>query len=366
MNNGADASGLIESAYMSALDADLWQGWTASLRDALGGINATFSVANARTRAVEMMLPLGPCENLIDEYRAYWGQFDPQLHRAAAARQCSLYADTDYVDLADPATAEFWRWQSTGGFEHHITATAVLGNEGLRGVVSVHSRIADGPVSDEQRRLFGTIFPDLMRALHLGFRHRQLLDARFWEGYAQAGGTIAVLLDERGRVMRATGTALAIAAGNDGLTISNEQLRCAVVAEDAALRQAITRALAPASASGAVRVTRGSGRQPYILVIYPLPRRRRMLAPLEGAAIVKIVDPGQRDRDLRALLIQAFALTPREAEVANLLHDGHSIESLASAARMAMPTARLHLRRIFEKTGTTRQSELVALMARLD
>ncbi|WP_375402289.1 helix-turn-helix transcriptional regulator [uncultured Sphingomonas sp.] len=89
-----------------------------------------------------------------------------------------------------------------------------------------------------------------------------------------------------------------------------------------------------------------------------------MLAPLEAAALVTIVDPIAARRG-PALYAQAFGLTPREAELAGALMAGHSVESAAAALAMSVATARIHLRRLFSKTDTTRQAELMRLLARM-
>jgi DNA-binding CsgD family transcriptional regulator len=90
-----------------------------------------------------------------------------------------------------------------------------------------------------------------------------------------------------------------------------------------------------------------------------------MLAPVEAAALVIIVDPS-RPRPLDAALIRAaFDLTPREADVAVLLVTGHSVESAAAMLGVSLATARVHMRRLLAKTGSARQADLLLLLTRL-
>jgi DNA-binding CsgD family transcriptional regulator len=65
------------------------------------------------------------------------------------------------------------------------------------------------------------------------------------------------------------------------------------------------------------------------------------------------------------LLMQIFELTRKEAEVAVKLSEGKSVEQTAQELAIAYETARTHLRRIFSKTGTSRQTELLLLLAHL-
>jgi DNA-binding CsgD family transcriptional regulator len=78
------------------------------------------------------------------------------------------------------------------------------------------------------------------------------------------------------------------------------------------------------------------------------------------------VEPGAPHLQVPASVVRdAFGLTGREAEVASLLAEGASLATISRRLRVEPATARTHLKRIFEKTRTGRQTELVALLSRL-
>jgi DNA-binding CsgD family transcriptional regulator len=62
---------------------------------------------------------------------------------------------------------------------------------------------------------------------------------------------------------------------------------------------------------------------------------------------------------------RAFGLTAAEARAAGLIAQGLSPEQAAQQLNIAVETARSQLKAVFSKTGTHRQSELAALLARL-
>jgi DNA-binding CsgD family transcriptional regulator len=79
------------------------------------------------------------------------------------------------------------------------------------------------------------------------------------------------------------------------------------------------------------------------------------LAPAPQAAHVRSADP---------LLLQAeFKLTPAQARLAALLHDGVSVKQAARQLGITEGTARQYLRRIFAKTGANRQIDLIREIA---
>jgi DNA-binding CsgD family transcriptional regulator len=57
-----------------------------------------------------------------------------------------------------------------------------------------------------------------------------------------------------------------------------------------------------------------------------------------------------------------FDLTPSEARLAAALVSGRSLKEIAANSNITVKTGRTYLERIFAKTGTRQQSELVALL----
>ncbi len=67
---------------------------------------------------------------------------------------------------------------------------------------------------------------------------------------------------------------------------------------------------------------------------------------------------------LGARLRDLFALTPAEARVAVALFEGATPRETADALGISFNTVHVHLARIFRKTGTGRQSQLMRAMMR--
>ena len=81
-------------------------------------------------------------------------------------------------------------------------------------------------------------------------------------------------------------------------------------------------------------------------------------------AVVVLVDLEEKldlaEGDLKA----ALDLTTAEARFARRLLSGEGMETASNKLGIAYETSRRHLKSIFNKTGTGRQAELVALLAR--
>ncbi|KST59802.1 LuxR family transcriptional regulator [Methylobacterium sp. GXS13] len=81
-----------------------------------------------------------------------------------------------------------------------------------------------------------------------------------------------------------------------------------------------------------------------------------------NAVLLRVVDPDAAPLPDPAVLQDQFGFTPAEAAIATDILAGHDLAASAARRRVTLHTARAHLRRLFEKTGTRRQAELMRLL----
>ncbi|MFD2858134.1 response regulator [Seohaeicola zhoushanensis] len=80
------------------------------------------------------------------------------------------------------------------------------------------------------------------------------------------------------------------------------------------------------------------------------------------AAMLTLSDPDRHEALDPVALRQLFDLTPTEADVARLVAEGLRRDQVAARLGVSTNTVAFHLRNIFDKTGTRRQADLVALI----
>jgi DNA-binding CsgD family transcriptional regulator len=179
-------------------------------------------------------------------------------------------------------------------------------------------------------------------------------------------GQPALLLDRLGFVLQTNASAEALF--NDDLRARNRRL----FVRDIAARHAVERVtdqLRTVPNTIHVRgdpiIARRETGRPIVIDVLPIHGAAR--TPFLGArALMLLTDlNNSRRRAQGAVMKQAFGLTVAEARVAEFLAMGGSIEHAAQELRISRETARNQLKAVFAKTGTHRQGELVALLARL-
>lgn len=107
-------------------------------------------------------------------------------------------------------------------------------------------------------------------------------------------------------------------------------------------------------------VKRPMGRRPLTLVIQALHTSPPSVDPAAASVVVFAADPDRRLGAAEAALRQLHGITSREARLAGLLMEGHTLEDCCQDLSIQTSTARMHLGSLFSKTGTQRQSQLVA------
>jgi DNA-binding CsgD family transcriptional regulator len=85
-------------------------------------------------------------------------------------------------------------------------------------------------------------------------------------------------------------------------------------------------------------------------------------SPRRSGAIVLAVDPAGRTAGDRRLFEVALGLSRAEARVATALLQGLDAKQVSASLHVSHETVRTHLKRIFEKTRTRRQAELLLVL----
>jgi DNA-binding CsgD family transcriptional regulator len=118
---------------------------------------------------------------------------------------------------------------------------------------------------------------------------------------------------------------------------------------------------------GEALLRRQSGRPPLHALVTPIRQQTATVAKpwtisQRPAAIVLVSDPETEIQSRLKALRERFGLTQAEASFALEIVKGDGRQATADRLGIAVGTARSHLSKIFDKTGVTRQAELVRLL----
>lgn len=213
--------------------------------------------------------------------------------------------------------------------------------------------------SDREGTLLNTLTPHVQRAMEFSGRLERI--RRQQDDLAAVTDELffgLILLNTRGKVLGINRAAGRIIEQKDGLLIRDGILQAQGRNENAVLERLV------ASVGGTLAISRPSMRRPYSLTVSSLHRDNRFPFGEMPSVVVFLVDPGFGSRAPEALLRKQFDLTPTQSCVCRLLLEGRDPKAIAAELKITENTAREHLKALFLKTDTKRQSELISLLTR--
>ena len=233
-------------------------------------------------------------------------------------------------------------------------------------VLTINRSGRRGCFNDSERELAKALLPHLRNAYALHSRFRGLRTRE--HAYRSALDRLeqpVFLVSRQGTVLFANEYARQVDAS--GCCLQRRQGKPIAIhpPDDPLLQSTLARAAAGETAGGSLTLPLHdrAGRISALLTVCPTPPP--VFADLSQgdvavAIFVRPLQSKQVPEDVQA----AFGLTPAEFRLARTLADGCTLDEASARLGISKNTVRTQLRGLFEKTGTHRQSELVALLHR--
>jgi DNA-binding CsgD family transcriptional regulator len=252
--------------------------------------------------------------------------------------------------------------------QHHGMLGVIFRQRSLSSMIGAIRPKAAEPFGKEEVSLLRLLIPHLQRAVSL---HRKIADLEKQKLAATDAldrwSLGVIVLNAQGRVLLMNHKANEIVSQRDGLLLTPDGLRAALANETSALRRLIHDAIATRLGSGgqsggALTLSRPSLKRSLNMLVTPLFPQNSLNAQREAAVAVFLSDPEAQEEGDEDTLRRFYGLTPAEAALAGHVVAGEVLKRTSETLQVSMNTAKTHLKRIFEKTGTRRQAELVHLV----
>ena len=173
------------------------------------------------------------------------------------------------------------------------------------------------------------------------------------------------LLDGQCRIVHANAAAAALAEPGRLLSLRHDRLSCCDGDGGRALAVAVRRVAEGAVVDAPVVIEGADGAVARLWLTGVRASAPACTSPDKNEAMVLVLVQrnGQRGAADATRLCGLFALAPAEARLARALLDGETLADYALRVGISEGTARWTLKQVFQKTRTTRQAELVHLLA---
>lgn len=351
---------LVDRIYEAAFLPELWPGVLQSLSDVSNSAAGSFSLmmdgVAARFVATDLMRPV--FEEI--ESKREWKHSDVVQMLFSLPPPAAFIYDADYFP-PDVLAANHVRTDRTRPL-------------GIGGEVGSFIRIPTGEVilfamerwldndrpSREELAVLNRMRPHLARAGLIGARLR-LERAQAMTSTLQQLGLPAAVMTAMGHVLATNplleaSPDLFIPTARDGIAIADPNAN--------GLLQAAIGVLSRGAASevSSIAVAAREDRSACVVHVLPLCGSSRDI--FGRGDILIAATPIQQDQTAPSdsLLAALFDLSPAEAKLAAALSSGAPLKDAALASGITIKSARTYLDRIFSKTGTHRQTELLSLL----
>ena len=358
----------------AAIDSSLWAPVLERLADHLGGGGAFISRLNAQTGigAIETVR-LDP--EVLKNYQEYYYKINAiaiveDTNDYLRQWKLSITTDEDSLPKEDLVHTEYYN-DFMKPTDTHSCLMIRLGITDLDvSAITITRSEARGRFADQDTALARRLQPHLVRACA---NARKLAEVEPVSGSFAASLSRSrhgvFLVGSDGRVKFANAVAEQLAAGDGGLRVIGGRLTAVSPHDARRLHQLIGHAGAPrfdGRTGGVMGLATPLRRLPLSISVTAMAPSQISVFSGQASVMVLVTDLEAEPRLRETALRELFDLSHAEARVAIAFAGGQDAKEVAESLGISFFTVRGHLVRIYEKTQTNRQSELVRLLTRMD
>ncbi|HWL21060.1 MAG TPA: helix-turn-helix transcriptional regulator [Bradyrhizobium sp.] len=362
-------SALIATIYDAAIDPELWPQVLEGIRDFICGCAANFYWQDVSKENAGIFHCVGIDPSYLDSYFETYTRLNPLYPAAAFFTPGEVFGSDAVLPRQDLLQTRFYdEWMRPQGMVDSLCANLEKSVDSVAALAVIRGE-RDGPVDDEAKRRMRLVVPHMIRASsisHVVAEHMRgkavLTDALD----RLAAGVL--LVDAAGRTIFANAAAGHLL--NAGQLLRNGP--AGLTATNLAANRALRSALRSLSQHGAVFDTAGASillspeqNECWLAHVLPLTSGARQASAARHSAVAAVfVRKASLDTPSPLEMItRLYNLTGTEVRVLQAIVATGGVPDVAAALGISESTVRSHLKRLFDKTSTHRQADLVKLVA---
>jgi DNA-binding CsgD family transcriptional regulator len=361
----------IGAIYDCALDPQLWPTALEKIAGLIGGNHAALRAVNPITADLRLNITWGGggphWKQLYDEtYFKLVPTFRPQLEMGVDEPSTS----DAFMPRAEFVQSRFYKeWAKPQDF-FDVAGVAFLRRPDLRAHVSVYTPSTRARVGPRDVAIMTELSPHIRRAIVISdLLEMKTIAAETVHGALDLLGVAILLVDAECRLVHANRAGEALLRMGSPFINDKARIRTADPKTSAVLADAVARANRDDVGMGRAGIglpVGGDGAARSVIHVLPLARREHHPRLASSAVAALFVAPTTAGPHVwRDAVAALYDLTPAETRVLALLAQGLAPADISTRLAVSQPTVRTHLQRLYSKTGTERQGELIALVASL-
>ena len=365
----ANALAIAGEIYDAALDPGQWPEVLRRISGFVGGPASALVSHDVAAQTNRFHFVWGDNPDFSHTYRETYGRLNPLVPALMMMKVGEVWSVSRMMPMSEFHQTRFYQeWVKPQDQGDNIWSLV----ERSGTVVTTLNTVIDAahsPASDESKRRLALLVPHVRRAVAIGNTiEMNRIEADTLGDAVDAIGAAVCLVDGDGRLVRENQRARDLIAA--GLLLRCEGGVLCAASEEA--RHELKRAIGRASRGDRVLGPRGTaipladragGR--YAAHVLPLTSgARRRAGRSTGAAAAVFIHKAEINVEFPIEAVaRQFALTPAELRILVAVLEIGSPGEIAPMLGLSEATVRTHLRRLYAKTGTGRQAQLIKLVA---
>ena len=373
----AEFSSLVALLYEAAAEPQQWDCFVERFYSAMEATRGALTAVAQQPELGKVVLR-GYTESEISAYSDYYCQHDLVVEAGLQAVKRSsewIGRVEEIVPYRDLEASEIYN-DHYRGMNMYYAACMMVGKTGPYAALGLAAwrPKSSGSFSEEQLHLVELLAPHLKQAFALHAKLDALgMQTMAIESALNATRLAVLALRPDGRLLLASPSAERMLQRGLPFALRGGKLHVVNADKDRTLQHLIS----CAARSGQIDLTESGGRltQPggsfllpqggksLSLQVQVLPvRAGATLHSLNPSVLVFIADPGAVPPSRTQVLQELYKLSPLESKLADLFLQGLELKQAAEQLNLSYANTRFHLKQIFRKTNTKRQTELLRLL----
>lgn len=361
-------SGVIEGIYDCAINSGNWQNVLPRIAELIDSPKISMGITDyAVTREVRLFQH-GYDERYVKLYLEKYAAANPILIGGHMRPVGDVYTAGMVVDLQELYQSRFYReWGKPQRLGDTISVHALKSGRRNAGIIAV--RHDDQPrYGEKDIETFRLLAPHICRAFAISDAlDLKTITSQVLEATLDALTSGVYLTGFDGRIVYMNRAAEQQIRTGSTLRIVNHRLEPVNPGTRATMADAISSVIteeASVPVGGFTLALPAGDNTGLVATILPLDRgqRRKVSGPFAAAAAIFVQDPVTVPVLPGVALAKIYGLTPAELRVLLAMSPGLGIKEAADILGIGETTAKTHLQRIFSKTGTSKQAELMILL----
>lgn len=359
-------SAVVGDIYDAAIDPALWQRALASVCAYVRGASAVLYWHDAATERSEVLHLFNEVPEYTKSYFEKYLPMNPMFPAAAFVDTGVVSTTDDIMPYREFVETRFYKeWVKPQGI---VDALAVNLEKGTTcaSLINVRTEIA---ITDEMRERMALLVPHLQRAVAIGrlFDQHKVAEEALTETLDHVEAAV-FLVGADGVIAFTNSPAKAMLEEGQLIRAQGNTFHAADPKADRLLYDIFTSAEKGDASVGArgVAVSLTDGAEvPWFAHVLPLTSGNRKQTGIAHAAVAAVFVRKTAPNAPPAIesIAKLHKLTAAEVRVLDALLKVEGVKAMAEMLGLSEATVRTHLHNVFQKTGTSRQSELVKLVA---